>query len=96
MRTLRVPNGAMRALSWETRSLRLAIAVDSYIYFANVKPDHKYAYYGNTLAFCCGTETVMFWDTSTHQVSFTFHMSCVVLSSSNREFLRNSFFFVKL
>lgn len=67
VRTLRVPSGSMRALSWEARSLRLAIAVDSYIYFASVKPDHKYAYYGNTLALCCGTESVIFWDTSTHQ-----------------------------
>ncbi|KOB72630.1 putative WD repeat-containing protein 35-like isoform 2 [Operophtera brumata] len=39
------------------RSLRLAIAVDSFIYFANVKPDHKYAFYGNTLAFVSGIET---------------------------------------
>ncbi|KPJ21144.1 WD repeat-containing protein 35 [Papilio machaon] len=68
VRTLRVPGGSMRALSWERCSLRLAIAIDSYIYFANVKPDHKYAYYGNTLAFVSDTDTVTFWDTVTHQV----------------------------
>lgn len=62
----------MKALSWEKRSLRLAIAIDSFIYFANVKPDHKYAFYGNTLAFVSGTETVTFWDTVTHQVSAYF------------------------
>ncbi|KAJ2953608.1 hypothetical protein O0L34_g1214 [Tuta absoluta] len=67
LRTLRVPGGAMRSLSWERRSLRLAIAIDSFIYFANVKPDHKYAYYGNTLALVSGTDTVTFWDTVTHQ-----------------------------
>ncbi|XP_049867805.1 WD repeat-containing protein 35 [Pectinophora gossypiella] len=67
LRTLRVPGGSMRALSWERRSLRLAIAIDSFIYFANVKPDHKYAFYGNTLAFVSSTETVTFWDTVTHQ-----------------------------
>ncbi|XP_037297786.1 WD repeat-containing protein 35 isoform X3 [Manduca sexta] len=67
LRTLRVPGGSMRALSWERRSLRLAIAIDSFIYFANVKPDHKYAFYGNTLSFVSGTETVTFWDTITHQ-----------------------------
>ncbi|XP_045510780.1 WD repeat-containing protein 35 isoform X2 [Colias croceus] len=67
VRTLRVPGGAMRSLSWEHHSLRLAIAVDSFIYFANVKPDHKYAFYGNTLAIVSGTETVTFWDTITHQ-----------------------------
>ncbi|XP_063529185.1 WD repeat-containing protein 35 [Cydia strobilella] len=67
IRTLRVPGGAMRSLSWEKRSLRLAIAIDSFIYFANVKPDHKYAFYGNTLAYVSGTETVTFWDTVTLQ-----------------------------
>ncbi|XP_013181015.1 PREDICTED: WD repeat-containing protein 35 isoform X2 [Papilio xuthus] len=67
VRTLRVPGGSMRALSWERCSLRLAIAIDSFIYFANVKPDHKYAYYGNTLAFVSDTDTVTFWDTVTHQ-----------------------------
>nr|XP_026487691.1 WD repeat-containing protein 35 isoform X1 [Vanessa tameamea] len=66
-RTLRVPGGALRALSWEQRSLRLAIAIDSFIYFANVKPDHKYAFYGNTLAFVSTADTVTFWDTVTHQ-----------------------------
>lgn len=68
IRTLRVPGGSMRALSWEKKSLRLAIAIDSFIYFANVKMDHKYAFYGNTLAYASGTETVTFWDTVTHQV----------------------------
>uniref|UniRef100_A0A2A4JPV6 Uncharacterized protein n=1 Tax=Heliothis virescens TaxID=7102 RepID=A0A2A4JPV6_HELVI len=67
IRTLRVPGGNMRALSWEKKSLRLAIAIDSFIYFANVKMDHKYAFYGNTLAYVSGTETVTFWDTVTHQ-----------------------------
>ncbi|CAG9099335.1 unnamed protein product [Plutella xylostella] len=67
IRTLRVPGGNMRAISWEGRSLRIAIAIESFIYFANVKPDHKYAFYGNTLAFCSGPETVTFWDTTTHQ-----------------------------
>ncbi|CAK1549882.1 unnamed protein product [Leptosia nina] len=67
VRTLRVPGGSMRSVSWEQHSLRLAIAVDSFIYFANVKPDHKYSFYGNTLAFVSGTETVTFWDTITHQ-----------------------------
>ncbi|XP_072936540.1 WD repeat-containing protein 35 isoform X2 [Epargyreus clarus] len=67
IRTLRVPAGSMRALCWERRSLRLAIAIDSFIYFANVKPDHKYAFYGNTLAYVSSNETVTFFDTITHQ-----------------------------
>ncbi|CAH2104699.1 unnamed protein product [Euphydryas editha] len=76
-RTLRVAGGALRALSWEQRSLRLAVAIDSFIYFANVKPDHKYAFYGDTLAFVSGAETVTFWDTVTHQ-SWINHIPDVV------------------
>ncbi|XP_039765070.1 WD repeat-containing protein 35 isoform X2 [Pararge aegeria] len=77
IRTLRVPGGSMRALSWEQRSLRLAITIDSFIYFANVKPDHKYAFYGDTLAFVSSTDTVTFWDTITHQ-SWINHIPDVV------------------
>ncbi|XP_045770469.1 WD repeat-containing protein 35 [Maniola jurtina] len=77
LRTLRVPGGRLRALSWEQRALRLAVAVDSFIYFANVKPDHKYAFYGNTLAFVSSTDTVTFWDTITHQ-SWINHIPDVV------------------
>ncbi|XP_073941730.1 intraflagellar transport protein Oseg4 [Choristoneura fumiferana] len=77
IRTLRVPGGAMRSLTWEKRSLRLAIAIDSFIYFANVKPDHKYAFYGNTLAYVSGTETVTFWDTVTLQ-SWVNHIPDVI------------------
>ncbi|XP_052755518.1 WD repeat-containing protein 35 isoform X1 [Galleria mellonella] len=85
IRTLRVPGGTLRALSWEKRSLRLAIAIDSFIYFANVKPDHKYTFYGNTLAFVSGTETVTFWDTDTHQ-SWINHIPDVIDMSGVSEY----------
>ncbi|CAG5021961.1 unnamed protein product [Parnassius apollo] len=85
VRTLRVPGGSMRALSWEGHSLRLAIAIDSFIYFANVKPDHKYAYYGNTLAFVSDTDTITFWDTVTHQ-SWINHIPDVVDMSGIDEY----------
>ncbi|CAH2066689.1 unnamed protein product, partial [Iphiclides podalirius] len=85
IRTLRVPGGSMRALSWERCSLRLSVAIDSFIYFANVKPDHKYAYYGNTLAFVSNTDTVKFWDTETHQ-SWINHIPGVIDMSGVEEY----------
>ena len=39
LRTLKVPGSGIHALSWEGGSLRVALAVDSYIYFANIRPD---------------------------------------------------------
>ena len=41
LRTLKVPGKGMKSLSWEGGSLRVALAVDSYIYFANIRPDYK-------------------------------------------------------
>lgn len=31
----------MSALSWEGGGLKIALAVDSFIYFANIRPDYK-------------------------------------------------------
>ena len=35
LRTLKVPGGGIQSLSWEGGSLRIALAVDTFIYFAN-------------------------------------------------------------
>lgn len=39
--TLKVPGKHMSALSWEGGGLKIALAVDSFIYFANIRPDYK-------------------------------------------------------
>lgn len=31
----------MSALSWEGGGLKIALTVDSFIYFANIRPDYK-------------------------------------------------------
>lgn len=41
LRTLKVPGKQISALSWEGSGLKIALAVDSYIYFANIRPDYK-------------------------------------------------------
>ncbi len=41
LRTLRVPGTGISGLSWEGNGLRLALAVDSFIYFTNVRPDYS-------------------------------------------------------
>ena len=41
LRTLKVPGKMMYSCSWEGGSLRIALAVDSFIYFANIRPDYK-------------------------------------------------------
>ena len=45
MRTLKVPGKEMFSCSWEGGSLRIALAVDSFIYFANIRLDYKVSTY---------------------------------------------------
>ena len=37
MRTLRVTGPGVTSMSWEGSGLRIALAVDSFIYFANIR-----------------------------------------------------------
>ena len=41
LRTLKVPGKQVFGCSWEGGSLRISLAVDSYIYFANIRPAYK-------------------------------------------------------
>jgi WD repeat-containing protein 35 len=68
LRTLRVPGNGITGLSWEGNGLRLALAVDSFVYFANVRPDYKWGFFCNTLVYAFNRpdraeHCVMFWDT---------------------------------
>jgi WD repeat-containing protein 35 len=52
--------------------LRIALAVDSYIYFANIRPDYKWGYFANTVVFAYSKperaeHCVCFWDTHTEE-----------------------------
>jgi len=42
LRSLRVPGKRITALSWENSGLHIALAIDSFIYFANVRPNYKW------------------------------------------------------
>lgn len=46
LRSLRVPGKDLHSVSWEHKSLRVALAVDSSVYFASMRPDYKWAYFG--------------------------------------------------
>lgn len=41
LRTLKVPGKQMTGVAWEGGGLRIGLAVDSYLYFANIRPDYK-------------------------------------------------------
>jgi WD repeat-containing protein 35 len=70
LRTLKVPGGGIKAVTWEGASLRIALAVDSFIYFANIRQDYKWGYFSSTLVYGFTTadrpeHCVIFWDTKT-------------------------------
>ncbi|KAF6773672.1 WD repeat domain 35 [Paragonimus kellicotti] len=75
LRSLCLPGKNLTACAWEGNgSLRLALAVDSLIYFANLRPDYKWAYCNtaNTIIYAftrAGSQEtcVVFWNTKNNQ-----------------------------
>ena len=73
LRTLKVPSpsgNGINALTWEGNSLRIALAVDSFIYFANIRQDYNWGYFANTLVYGFTKadrpeHCVIFWDSKT-------------------------------
>ena len=69
IRTLKVPGSGINSITWEGCNLRLALAVDSYIYFVNVRPTYTYTYMKdeNTLVYAYNKpdrteQCITFWD----------------------------------
>ncbi|EGW08224.1 WD repeat-containing protein 35 [Cricetulus griseus] len=70
--TLKVPGKQMCSLSWEGGGLKIALAVDSFIYFANIRPDYKWGYCSNTVVYAYTRPDrpeycVVFWDTKNNE-----------------------------
>ena len=51
MRTLRVPgnSGVVSSIAWEGFGLRIVLAIDSNVLFANIQPDYIWSYFNNTI-----------------------------------------------
>lgn len=74
LRTLRIPGTSCGGISWEGTGLRISLAIDSFIYFANVRPDYKFAYFAKTAVYAYThpekAETcVMFWNVKSNEKS---------------------------
>ncbi|CAH8834876.1 unnamed protein product [Trichobilharzia szidati] len=75
LRTLCLPGKCLTACSWEgNSSLRLALAVDSFVYFANLRPYYKWAYSSttNTIIYSYSRQhtfdmSVVFWNLKTNK-----------------------------
>jgi WD repeat-containing protein 35 len=68
LRYIRIPGENITAVSWEGADLRLSLAVDSFIYFANIRHNYSWTYFLNTVVFSYPTKierkeaAVVFWD----------------------------------
>jgi WD repeat-containing protein 35 len=74
IRTMKLPGNQIAGLSWEGHSLRLAFAIDSFIYLAQVKHDYMWTCFSNTLVYHFHRRNkpesyVMFWDTKNNEVN---------------------------
>lgn len=74
LRSLRVPSytGMVNAISWEGFGLRVALAVDTNILFANIQPNYLWGYFSNTLVFAFrkperSDMCIIFWDTKINE-----------------------------
>ncbi|KAJ3036043.1 WD repeat-containing protein 35 [Rhizophlyctis rosea] len=73
LRSLKVPGKRITSISWEYSGLRIALAVDSFIYFANVRPDYKWTFFASdVLAYAVqrrdrGETAATFWNTKTNE-----------------------------
>ncbi|XP_025414871.1 WD repeat-containing protein 35 isoform X2 [Sipha flava] len=51
LRTLRIPGFMVSACCWESTSLRITLAIDSFVYFANVRYDYPWCYFAGTIVY---------------------------------------------
>uniref|UniRef100_T1L0Y3 Uncharacterized protein n=1 Tax=Tetranychus urticae TaxID=32264 RepID=T1L0Y3_TETUR len=49
VQSLKVPGKDIVSCAWEKEGLRIALGVDYYIFFANIRPDYLWSYFANTM-----------------------------------------------
>lgn len=72
LHTLRVPGKNVSSMAWEGGGLRIALAIGSFIYFANIRHDYTWGYFSNTLVYAFNKpdkveHCVVFWNTRTYE-----------------------------
>ncbi|MED6241180.1 WD repeat-containing protein 35 [Ataeniobius toweri] len=87
LRTLKVPGKHVSGISWEGGGLRIALAVDSYIYFANIRPDYKWGYCCSTVVYAFTKPErqeycVVFWDTKNDEKFVKYVKSLMSITTS--------------
>ncbi|XP_036118510.1 WD repeat-containing protein 35 isoform X2 [Molossus molossus] len=84
--TLKVSGKQISALSWEGGGLKIALAVDHFIYFANIRPDYKWGYCSNTVVYAYTRPDrpeycVIFWDTKNNEKYIKYVKSLISITT---------------
>uniref|UniRef100_A0A672HZ34 WD repeat-containing protein 35 n=1 Tax=Salarias fasciatus TaxID=181472 RepID=A0A672HZ34_SALFA len=87
LRTLKVPGKQMSGVAWEGGGLRIGLAVDSHIYFANIRPDYKWGYCCSTVVYAYTKperqeHCVVFWDTKNNEKFVKYVKSLMSITTS--------------
>uniref|UniRef100_A0A1A8S087 WD repeat-containing protein 35 n=2 Tax=Nothobranchius rachovii TaxID=451742 RepID=A0A1A8S087_9TELE len=87
LRTLKVSGKQMWGIAWEGGGLRIGLAVDSYIYFANIRPDYKWGYCCSTVVYAYTKperqeHCVVFWDTKNNEKFVKYVKSLMSITTS--------------
>ncbi|KAM6969516.1 WD repeat-containing protein 35 [Tautogolabrus adspersus] len=87
LRTLKVLGKQMTGVAWEGGGLRIGLAVDSFIYFANIRPDYKWGYCCSTVVYAYTKPErqeycVVFWDTKNNEKFVKYVKSLMSITTS--------------
>ncbi|KAI9193226.1 uncharacterized protein BJ171DRAFT_588781 [Polychytrium aggregatum] len=88
VRSLKVPGKRITSLSWEYSGLRIALAVDSFIYFANIRPDYRWSFFASDVLVYTYTKSertdtnIVFWNSKTNEKNTKNTSKLVALASS--------------
>jgi WD repeat-containing protein 35 len=82
LRTMRVPGSGINGLAWEGNGLRLALAVDSHVFFTSIRQPPLWGYFAGTVVYAFSKperaeHCVMFWGTQSndHNVKYVKRVS---------------------
>lgn len=93
IRSLKLPGSELSSCTWGPRSLRIALSIDSFIFFANIRPYYLWTYFGQTLLFS-SNQGLLFWDTLSNAVSYCYYTwgsDDFVRLSTNDSFMKQKF-----
>ncbi len=86
LRSLRVPgqSGIVNSVAWEGFGLRVVLAIDSNVLFANIQPEYIWAYFNSTVVFAYrkperNDMCITFWNTKINEKSVKYMKSLTAI-----------------